>query len=307
MLVATKDSLVERGIKAAECRIFEQNKIWARFASEKPDVAISLMRAIRQLHSRTPCDRKLSALAIGAGDEPQFRILQAAFERGLWLYDIDGAALAKIKERLDRQSIDKVYLLQGDYSRDFENELVAAQTLESILGGRKLDLVTLHHCLYYCCASEWPGIIKAIYDSVLAPQGAMHMVMMSAREQRPGTTTWLYNHFAGKFFGSSTEQDLLQLRQTFSEDPGMRGCRIDAETREVEFWVDDFEAFMSVVWMILLYPHGHDYSLEQRIEITEFVIEHYWRPGRPLIQTQDYVTLHKPAYALTRDPFRGLY
>ena len=58
MLVATTDSLIERGLKAAEYRIFEQNKIWARYASEKPDVAISLMGAIRQLHSRTPVDRK---------------------------------------------------------------------------------------------------------------------------------------------------------------------------------------------------------------------------------------------------------
>ena len=197
--------------------------------------------------------------------------------------------------------------MQGDFCRDFENEAVAAQTMELILGGRKLDLVTLHHCLYYCDAQDWPGLIKAIYESVLAPQGAMHMVMMSAREKRPGTTTWLYNHFAGMFFGPKSDQDLLQLRTTLLGDPVMKGCRIDRETREVEFWVDDFEAFMSVIWMILLYPHGHDYSLEQRIEITEFVIEHYWRPGRPLIQTQDYVTVHKPAFATNRDPFRGYY
>ena len=71
--------------------------------------------------------------------------------------------------------------------------------------------------------------------------------------------------------------------------------------RQVRFWVDDFDLFMGVVWMILLYPHAHDYTLEQRIEITEFVIEHYWIPKRPLVQSQDYVTLHKlgPAGAMS--------
>lgn len=307
MHVATVDSLIERGLKASEYRIFEQNNIWARHASEKPDVAVSLMKTIRALHARNPQNRDLAALAIGAGDEPQFRILQAAFQRGLWLYDIDGAALAKLRERIDRQSIKNVYLVQGDYGWDFQNPNAAYYTRATILDDRRVDLVTLHHALYYCCATEWPTLVKSIYQGVLAPRGAMQMVMMSTRETRPGTTTWLYNHFARKFSGSASDQDLTQLPQLLKKDDVFKHCQVDCESREVEFWVDDFERFMAVVWMILLYPHGHDYSLEQRIEITEFVIEHFWRPGRPLIQTQDYLTLHKLDPAPVRDAMAGVF
>ena len=96
------DSLIERGLDAANYNIFEQNRIWARYASEKPDVAASLMRTIRAIHMRMKEERDLSALSIGAGNEPQFRILQPAFQKGLWLYDIDGAALATLQERQAR-------------------------------------------------------------------------------------------------------------------------------------------------------------------------------------------------------------
>lgn len=289
------DSLIERGLRAAEFNIFEQNRVWARFSNEKPDVAASLMRTIRVLHARMTDDRELSALSIGAGNEPQFRVLQAAFQRGLWLYDIDGAALATIQERQVRQQLNRVHLIQGDYRGDFRNNAVARQTLEAILDGQKQDLITLHHCLYYSQAREWPALVRALFDEVLQPAGAIHMVMMSAREKSPYSTTWLYNHFAGKFFGSSTDQDLLGLRNELVKEMGPGECEITSETRQVQCWVDDFDLFMSVVWMILLYPQGHDYTLDQRVEITEFVIEHFWVPKRPLVQTQDYVTLHKPA------------
>ncbi len=287
------DNLIDRGLRAAEYNIFEQNRIWARYSNEKPDVAASLMRTIRALHSRMTDDRELSALSVGAGNEPQFRILQSAFQRGLWLYDIDGAALATIRERQVRQALETVRLVQGDYRRDFQDSSVARQSLETIFDGQRQDLITLHHCLYYSKASEWPCLVRALYDQVLTPTGAIHMVMMSARETAPFTTTWLYNHFAGEYFGSSTDQDLPGLRHELSHNKGLIDCEFISETHKVQFWVDDFDLFMSVVWMILLYPQGHDYSLDQKIEITEFIIEHFWLPQRPLVQTQDYVTLHK--------------
>lgn len=293
MHLVKSDSLVERGLNAAEFNIFEQNRIWARYANEKPDVAASLMRTIRAIHTRVASDRELSALSIGAANEPQFRILQAACQRGLWLYDIDGAALATLQERLVRQQLDNVHLVQGDYTKDFQNGAVAKRALETLLNGQRQDLITLHHSLYYSAAPDWPRLIRALYDEVLAENGAMHLVMMSARETRPFTTTWLYNHFAGKFFGSSTDQDLLGLRHELSFDTSLKNSEIVSEMRQVKFWVDDFDLFMSVVWMILLYPQAHAYTLEQRIEITEFIIEHFWIPKRPLVQTQDYVTLHK--------------
>jgi len=299
------DSLIERGLDAANYNIFEQNRIWARHASEKPDVAASLMRTIRAIHRRIKEERDLSALSIGAGNEPQFRILQSAFERGLWLYDIDGAALATLQERQTRQLLQNVHLVQGDYTFDFRDGNAARRTREALLDGCRQDLITLHHSLYYSNAATWPVLVKALYDEVLTPNGAIHAVMMSARETRPHTTTWLYNHFANRFFGTSTDQDLLGLRQQLREVHALKDCEICSETRQVQFWVDDFDLFMAVIWMILLYPHAHDYTLEQRIEITECVIENYWIPKRPLVQSQDYITIHKLGPAQSMAIFGG--
>ncbi len=299
------DSLIERGLDAANYNIFEQNRIWARYASEKPDVAASLMRTIRAIHMRMKEERDLSALSIGAGNEPQFRILQSAFQQGLSLYDIDGAALATLQERQARQMLENVRLVQGDYTIDFRDAAAAECARDALFEGRRQDLVTLHHSLYYSKATTWPGLVKALYDEVLAPNGAIHAVMMSARETRPHTTTWLYNTFAKRYFGASTDQDLLGLRQELRDVHALKDCEISAETRQVRFWVDDFDLFMAVVWMILLYPHAHDYTLEQRIEITEFVIENFWIPKRPLVQTQDYVTLHKLGPAQSMAIFGG--
>lgn len=295
------DSLIERGLDAANYNIFEQNRIWARYATEKPNVAASLMRTIRAIHMRMKEERDLSALSVGAGNEPQFRILQAAFQKGLWLYDVDGAALATLQERQTRQLLENVHLVQGDYTIDFRDRAAAGRAREALLDGSRQDLTTLHHSLYYSNAATWPGLMKALYDEVLAPNGAIHTVMMSARETRPYTTTWLYNFFANRFFGASTDQDLLGLRQELCDVYSLKDCEICTETRQVQFWSDDFDLFMAVVWMILLYPHAHNYTLEQRIEITEFVIENFWIPKRPLVQTQDYVTVHKlgPSRAAT--------
>ncbi len=307
MYLVKSDRLIERGLDAANYNIFEQNRIWARHASEKPDVAASLMRTIRAIHMRTTQERDLSALSIGAGNEPQFRILQSAFEEGLWLYDLDGAALATLQERKARQLLDNVRLVQGDYTIDFRDPATAGRARDALLDGCRQDLITLHHSLYYSNAATWPGFVKALYDEVLAANGAIHAVMMSARETQPHTTTWLYNFFANRYFGTSTDQDLLGLRQQLRGVHALKDCEITAETRQVQFWVDDFDRFMAVVWMILLYPHAHNYTLEQRIEITEFIIEHYWIPKRPLVQTQDYVTLHKLGPAQSPAAYAGRY
>lgn len=293
MLNSTDDMLIEQGLMAAEARIFQQNKIWARHTDEKPDVAASLMRVIRRLHKERPADQDLSALSIGSGDEPQFRLLDATFRDGLTLYDIDETALAVVRSRIERQRLGTVSLCTGDYTKDFADGKTAAGTLSQKLGGSTFDLVTLHHCLYYSDAAHWPAIISAIHQSVLAPGGAMHLAMMSTRENRKGTTTWLYNHFASRFFNEQADQDLLSLRNTLAADKAFRKANVETETREVQFWVNNFERYMSVVWMILLYPDGHNYTIQQRIEIIEFVIENFWRPRRPLIQTQDYLSIFK--------------
>ncbi|MEX3008312.1 class I SAM-dependent methyltransferase [Hoeflea sp. TYP-13] len=293
MLNSTNDKLIERGLEVAESQIFRQNKIWARHTDEKADVAASLMKTIRTLHKAAPREKELSALAIGSADEPQFRLLEAAFKKGLWLYDIDGTALAIVAERLQRQMIEGVSLVSGDYTVDLADPQTAMRTLSSKLGGRPFDLVTLHHCLYYSSAAIWPVLVEALYDRVLAPGGAMHFALMSARETREGTTTRLYHHFSRMFFGAQTNQDLLLLKDELKVHPVFRKADISSETHEVTFWVDDFEKYMAVVWMVMLYPHGHRYTLDQRTQIIEFVIENFWRPRRPLIQAQDYLTVFK--------------
>ena len=75
--------------------------------------------------------------------------------------------------------------------------------------------------------------------------------------------------------------------------PTFRNARISSESSEVRFWVDNFERYMAVVWMILLYPDGHRFNVDQRVEIIEFVIDRFWRPRRPLVQVQDYLTVFK--------------
>jgi hypothetical protein len=50
---------------------------------------------------------------------------------------------------------------------------------------------------------------------------------------------------------------------------------------------------MAIVWMILLYPNVHKYSLAQRREITEFVYRRFWRPRRPICQMQDHLVVYR--------------
>ncbi len=110
---------------------------------------------------------------------------------------------------------------------------------------------------------------------------------------REGTTTWLYDHFAEKFFGHRNDQDLLALKDELAKSPAPAGARLVSRTSEVRVFVDDFEKYMAVVWMIMLYPDVHDCSLEQRREITSFVIETFWRDKKPLVQVQDYLAIYK--------------
>jgi hypothetical protein len=65
------------------------------------------------------------------------------------------------------------------------------------------------------------------------------------------------------------------------------------KTSHVEFFVEDFKKLMSVVWMILLHPHVHQYTLEQRQEITEHIYENFYRKRLPLVQSQDHVTVYR--------------
>lgn len=60
----------------------------------------------------------------------------------------------------------------------------------------------------------WSGLLAGLYQHLLAstpepgPSGAIHAVLMASQSDDPHSTTGLYNHFAGRFFGHHNDQDL---------------------------------------------------------------------------------------------------
>ena len=76
----------------------------------------------------------------------------------------------------------------------------------------------------------------------------------------PTSTTWLYNHFAGRFFGHHNDQDLRSVCRRTAADSRFADAQVLTKSSRVEFFVDDFEQFMAVVWMILLHPNVHRFS-----------------------------------------------
>jgi hypothetical protein len=116
---------------------------------------------------------------------------------------------------------------------------------------------------------------------------------MSSKSTNHFSTTWLYNHFAGNFFGIHNDQDLRIFKKELQRHPTFKGAQVLLRTNRVYFGVDDFKKFMSVIWMILLYPNVHKYSFRQREEITEFVYEKFYKKRQPLIQEQDHLVVYK--------------
>lgn len=287
--------LIEAGLRSAEIGLDAQNRIWCEHSDEKLDDARGLMSALRVLHRLVAVGEPLSGLSIGSSEAPQLPLMQAACQKHLLLYDIDRLALERLKERLHRQFLKHVTPVVGDYTLDFSDAAAARRSLQDKLSGQAMHLVILHHSLYYDDFARWPALFEALHSVVMAPRSILHAVMMSATASGEETTTALYNRFVGRYFGQSTDQDLVAFGQSLKERPGFEAAVIGQATREVRFWADDFHDFMAPVWMIMLYPHVFNYSLEQRREITAYVLQTFWRQQRPLVQVQDYLTLVKGA------------
>lgn len=295
-------SVAERrriALGATRARMYQQDKLWSRYSNDKVDIALALGNVIRTLSHALPLSAPLRALSIGSSNEPQFRILASTFRDGLCLVDIEEAALDVVAERIARQRTRHVVLVRGDYRRLLASDAAARRLRERALGGKRVTLATLHHSLYYAPRADWRGLIARIYGQLLArhrgggPAAAIHAVLMASRDDDPHSTTWLYNHFAGRFFGVTNDQNLGALARELRRDPAFAGSRILSRSSLVDFYVDDFERFMSVVWMILLYPNVHDYDAEQRIAITEHVYRELWSRGRPLKQRQDHLAIYR--------------
>ena len=296
----TNKRVIEQGLAAANFTMYKEDRIWSRYSSDKVDIGEELARVIRTLNKAVPLQKKMRALSIGSSAEPQFRILETAFRGGLYLLDKEKHALDIVKERIRRQHTDHVRTIRADYKRFFLEAGNTRTFFESRLDARKTELITLHHSLYYCEKSLWETIIRNLYREVLAPKGAIHIVLMASKSRDEYTTTWLYNHFVGKYFGLHNDQDLRRFKKDIYRSHSFAGAQILLKTNRVRFFVDDFEKFMATVWMVLLYPNVHNYSLKQKEEITEFVYKKFWKSKRPLIQMQDHLAIYRGI------PFKGL-
>jgi hypothetical protein len=281
------------GIRVADLNMSEEDKTWSRYSGDKVDIGEELSSIIRVLNKDLPLSVQMTALSIGSSHEPQFRILETAFKGGLYLLDLDTQALAIVKERIIRQRTGHVNLIQGDYNKIFLNSKNLENFFQNKLKRKRMNLVTLHHSLYYSPAAKWETIFENVYRKILASKGAMHTVLMASKSNNRNSTTWLYNHFAGKFFNIHNDQDLYSFKNQLDKIKLFKNTKKIITTQKVYFYVDNFAKFMSVVWMILLYPNVHKYSLLQRREITEYVYRQFWLKKKPLVQEQDHLMIYR--------------
>ena len=285
--------MIELGVKIADAKVFQQDKTWSKFSHDKVDIGERLVRTIRVLHKEFPLARPLTALSIGSSNEPQFRILEPVFRGGLYLLDIEAGALNIVNERIGRQSLDHVKTIVGDYNKIFSDSKKTDLFLSKSLKGNKINLIAMHHSLYYCSQQNWRVLFDNLYAKILAGQGAMHTVMMTCEDNDPYSTSWLYGHFAAKFFGCHNDQDITQFKKELAADSLFKSTQVLLKRSRVEFFTDNFEEFMSVVWMIMLYPGVHKYSYKQKEEITELVYKRFWRLKRPMVQHQDHLVVFR--------------
>jgi hypothetical protein len=299
MLPLGVEDRVRLGLRAASGHMHLQDKVWSRHSNDKVDIAHALARVLRTLTKALPLDQPLTAISIGSSNEPQFRILESACLGGLYLLDIEDAALKVVEERIQRQQTDAVHTLRGDYREVLRDENSVLSFRKQCLHDQRLTLITLHHSLYYSPQNFWHGLLTNLYEQLLAqeplpgPSGAIHAVLMASSSDDPTSTTWLYNHFAQRFFGCHNDQDLRACAEDLRSDPRFATAQILSKSSRVEFFVDDFEQFMAVVWMILLHPNVHQFSEDQQLEVIEFVYRDLWIRGLPLVQVQDHLVIYR--------------
>jgi hypothetical protein len=293
------DERMHLGLRAGTGHMYEQDKIWSRYSNDKVDTAGMLARVIRTLSKSLSLDQALTALSIGSSNEPQFRILESACRGGLYLLDIEDAALQVVEERIRRQDTPHVQTIRGDYREVLRDAKAVEGFRETHLNGERLTLITLHHSLYYSPQSAWLDLLANIYQLLLSPipasgpSGAIHAVLMASRSDEPASTTWLYNHFAERFFDCRNDQDLLVCAEQLRRDARLSDAQIHVRSNQIRFFVPDFEKFMAVVWMILLHPNVHRFTEEQQREVIEYVYNNLWSRNRPLVQIQDHLVIYR--------------
>jgi hypothetical protein len=103
------------------------------------------------------------------------------------------------------------------------------------------------------------------------------------------SANWLYNHFAGKYFGVRNTQDLPEFARELRNDPRFLDAIIQTRTCHCRFWCEDFGDLMHGVWMILLHPNVHRFDESQQREVIEYVYANVYTAQRPLVQRQDHL------------------
>ncbi|MBL7156521.1 MAG: class I SAM-dependent methyltransferase [Candidatus Omnitrophica bacterium] len=285
--------VIGSGLRAARTEMFKEDKIWSRYSNDKVDIGKALAKVIRTLHKSIPLSKKMRALSIGSSNEPQFRILETAFRGGLYLVDIEKKALDVVRERIQRQFVTHVKTIQADYGGLFLREKTTKEFFRKKLNGKKVELIIFHHSLYYAQEQQWNAILENLFKIILARKGAIHIVLMSSKSRNPYSTTWLYNHFAGKFFNHKNDQDILRFKKVLAKNQNFKKTQIISKTSNVKCLVKDFNKFMAVIWMVLLYPNVHRYNLAERKEIADFIYDRFYRKKRPLVQQQDHVVIYR--------------
>lgn len=285
------------GQEAASVPIAQQDLEWSRCSSDKPDIGRSLVGALRSLFHTTPPAATLRAVSIGSSSEPQLRVFTAACTGGVWLLDVDADALDVAAERARRQHVDGLHTVVADLTDALADRRRAAQLRRDHLDGHRMNVVAFHHSLYYAPRASWDSIFDATYHELVAgprrqgAAGLIHAVLMASRTDDPYTTTAIYDRWAGKFFGAHNDQDLAAFGRRLRRSGVLPGATLRGTTSDVVFDSDDFRAFMSVIWMILLHPMVHEFGAAQQEEVTEWVYRELWSQGRPLVQRQDHLTV----------------
>ena len=82
------------------------------------------------------------------------------------MLDIESEALDVAEARVRRQSIDNVTTICGDYNALFTTPGETGQFLRDRLGGAAVDLVLLHHSLYYADAGTWQALVEHLFRIV---------------------------------------------------------------------------------------------------------------------------------------------
>lgn len=288
------DPLIYQGLKAAETSIADQNFVWSRFSGDKPDVGKGLMRALHFI-ACAKCDHEpVNIISMGCGAEPQLRVLAATNYNHIVLLDNDAEVLTLLKERVKRQFYPNILPVLENYEAFLDLNYIRA-FLKVQLNGQKADVIFLHHSLYYLPMEQWLPLFCNIYNELLAPNGIIHSVLMSRFSDNVHTTSWLCSHYCRRYFNRINNQSLLTLQDNLMVDNCLEGSELSSYTSEIKFWVNDFELFMQVIWMILLYPSVYFYEREQMEEITRDTHAKFFLPQRPLLQSQDHLFIQKSA------------